>query len=240
MANNLAHSPANDTRFADLLKVAAQLGKTEGKAGACRPMLAKHTVKAARDGYVSTESPKDANGKPLPDDAQRLYEGYHNARNNNAVYDKQRKDLKVRASETRTLIRLGCMTTLDAVQLIARAEELWLDLDSSVRKSAWQAFVDVAKAQLADDSGMISDDQIMQAICKSEGKVATQADILKAAAKNLDRALQAPDADEKLHNRIADLMVEIDGLLAFLGNKATRAADLAKLAELQAKYGMAA
>lgn len=234
---SLKHSTQNDTRFADLLKDVRKLGGDTAEGRDAKARLAIRVVRAASDGVITLDVETDAaTGKPLPDAAYQIYDEYLKADSKKAVYEHSKGGIKKEASLLRTLIRFGSLTTVDAVDVLNRAVTIHGNLDVKERLSAYPAFVEVAKAQLADGQtdDALTDGQLEQACRKAEGEPKGQAAFIKAAAKALEKAQSAEDADPALTDRLQAALAEVGACLAYLDSKGKRAALMAQLAALDA------
>lgn len=229
MTNALANSASRSDFFKDV----AQLGRDTAEGKDAKPRLALRTVIAARDGAITLEVTKDANGKPQPDDAYAVYDKYLDAEAKKARFEHTKDGIKKGASEIRTFIKLGLSTAIDPVRLMDKAEAIHAELDQKARKSAFPALLAVARAQLEDGQSdtMLSDDQIRAACSKDGVEPKSQAAYLKSALKALEKSLEADDADSALAEKINLL---IDGAGAVLQMIERSEQRLALLAQLQA------
>lgn len=183
----LAHSPTNDTRLNDLMKEVRKFGRDAGEGGDALPKLAVSVLRAANDGVIS--SAKDKDGKAS--DVARIVESYVEEAGAKAIHERTKNGLKALQSKLRQIVQMGEMTTCDPVAVLNRAVEIrqgMLDNDGMRPKSAFAAYVDVARAQQTLDRDM-SDDEISVAVTKKE---TADKDVLaewKAIEKKIDRMI---------------------------------------------------
>lgn len=232
---SLAHNTANDTRFNDVVKTISALARDEANGVDAKPKVAQYLVRAAADGVFDLAP--DADGKFVWHD---LYGRYVEAFGKKVLFDNTKDGLKKGASEFKQLITFGAVRRDGAVDVLNRAASIHASIDKKDRKSAFPAFVDVARAQIKSPDADLTDGELETIVRKAEGKDKVQADFLKSAAKALEKAQEASDADPAIAEEIAALTDKLGALIAFLGNREAEAAERAKLAELMAKYQVAA
>ena len=146
----------------ELQRDIAKLGEQSGKGSAALPRLGLRVVRAAADGLISTEKPK--NGKS---DAVLIYERY--AANDSKHAEHTSGGMKANAAKLNALIGLGCMTTCDGVEIADRAVVLRAEMETNELKPKplFAGLVDVARAQLESDTAL-SDEAIKAALSKTE------------------------------------------------------------------------
>lgn len=144
-----AETPAhlkNDKRHADLMRQITKLGEEASLGKDSLPKLAHAVVKGAADGVFDTDT-KDAKGNDL---ATQIYEKYAAAEGKKAIHEHSAGGKKANISKLRQLIAMGCMTTIDAVEVMQAAFEARKAMiaDDNKVKSAYPYYVDVARKQL--------------------------------------------------------------------------------------------
>ncbi len=147
----------------DFNRDVASYGKDSGKGAAALPRLGLRVVRAAYDGLISNEKPKDGSKS----DATRIYEAY--AANDSKHAEHTKGGMKANAAKLNALIGLGCMTTVDGVDVASRAVAIREKLEGADAKpkALFAGLVDVARAQLAQDTAL-TDAQIEAAFGKVE------------------------------------------------------------------------
>lgn len=137
------------------------LGGQSGVGAAARPRLALRVVRAASDGILSLEKPKDG-GK---DDAAIIYETYQAEDSKKAEHSAG--GAKANASKVRQLIGLGCCPNADGLSVAENAIRLHKAMLEQELKPQplFDALVSVARAQCESDTEL-DDDGIMAAMGK--------------------------------------------------------------------------
>lgn len=171
----------NDKRYADLMKQVSKFGEESSLGKDSLPKLAMAVIRAAADGVIDVET-KDSKGK---DAAGLIYERYVRSESNKAIHD--HTGTKANVSKLRQLIAMGCMTTIDAVEVIQTAFDVRSALvDSDVKvKSAYPYYVDVARAQ-TKVSAPLTKDELGDIARKEEAKDKDVEGELKRAYKILE------------------------------------------------------
>lgn len=216
----------NADTFAAIRRDIKAVAKDEAKGRDAMPRAAKRLVKGARDGGLF---PKEQDGV---DHAKVLAQDYMESDGSIGALDYKKGTVDKLISQFRSFIKMGCITTIDAVDVIARAESIHQTMDSKDRKPAYIAFTAVCAAQLRNPDSALTDAELVELVGKADGKERTQADFLKSAAKAFEKALQAPDANPELAARIQGLIDDTGSILHFIEAQAKRAELLAQLAEL--------
>lgn len=165
--DNSTNSPPPDpaTReemLKDFNRDIAAYGKDSGKGAAALPRLGLRVIRAAADGLISNEKPKDG----TKSDAVRIYEKYAEQDSKHAEHSKG--GMKANAAKLNALIGLGCMTTVDGVEVADRAVALREKMEGEdlKPKALFAGLVDVARAQMEEDQPL-TDDAIMGALGKT-------------------------------------------------------------------------
>jgi hypothetical protein len=147
----------------DFNRDVAAYGKDSGKGAAALPRLGMRVIRAAYDGLISNEKPKTGEKS----DAVRIYEAY--ASNDSKHAEHTKGGMKANAAKLNALIGLGCMTTVDGVEVASRAIAIREKLEAADAKpkALFAGLVDVARAQLGQDTAL-SDAAIEAAFGKVE------------------------------------------------------------------------
>ena len=181
-----AETPAhlkNDKRFSDLMKQVTKFGEEASLGRDSLPKLAHAVVKAAADGVLDLET-KDSKGL---DAAAQIYEKYTVAESKKAIHEHSAGGKKANISKLRQLISMGCMTTIDAVEVMQMAFQAREDMiaDDNKVKSAYPFYVDVARKQL-DSKNALTKRELEGLACKEEPKPKELETYLKQALKILE------------------------------------------------------
>lgn len=161
--NNPPEDPlTREEMLRDMWKDIGAYGKDSGKGAAALPRLGMRVIRAAADGLISNEKPKDGSKS----DAVRIYEKYAEQDSKHAEHSKG--GMKANAAKLNALIGLGCMTTVDGVDVADRAVRLREKMEGEDQKpkALFAGLVDVARAQMEQDQPL-TDDAIMAALGKT-------------------------------------------------------------------------
>jgi len=240
VTGNLTHDTNNEKAFdagrRELFNAAAALGREGGTGARSLVKLGYLALRGTYDGYFSLAKPAAVNGVVPKDDYAKLYDGY--------VKGYSTKDehgsVVQQVSKLRAFGKAGGRRDIDAINEWNR----WTTAYSAAceaekgqkRRSTepeYKAMLACANAQIAEgQSGPLTDDQIHDAIHKGEAESPDFLAHIKAAYKRLEAAaaIKADDNAEEAARLLARL-------IAFEVDAAQRAEDMAKLAELKAKYG---
>lgn len=203
---SLNHNTSNsDTRMDTLMSDVRQFGRDDAAGGDAMPKLGLRVVQAAYDGVIDTT--KDSDGR---DDAARIYEEYVKAKSKKAIHNHTDGGLKANVSKLRKLVELGGSPKVDGVNVMERAYTLRGEMVAAEEKvkSAYAAYVDVARRQLeADDD--LTDEEIKAAMRKGEGSEKTVLGELKRAAKILD-ALVTGEGKNGLKDQEEDTIAALE------------------------------
>lgn len=174
----------NDKRKSDLLKTVGKLGEEASLGRDSLPKLAHAVVKAASDGVI--------NG----DDAEDIYTRYANAESKKAIHEHSTSGKKANVSKLRQLIEMGCMTTIDAVEVMQAAFQARENMvaDSQKVKSAYPFYVDVARSQQKSDKPLASD-TLEDLALKNEPSAKTLEGELKRAMRILEGLVTGENRD---------------------------------------------
>ena len=222
----------NDHRLADLMRDVVSYGGKQGDGRRGKELLAMRVIRAAADNVVTLEVTKGLDGKNLPDDAHKVYAAYLAADSRKNAMDHTKDGIKKNASELRQIIGMGLMTTLGEfgpVGVFSRMVAIHQGLDVKERISAFPAFVAVARQQLAAPDAPLSSPELAECCRKDEPDAKNQAAFIKAAAKALEKARSAPDADPALAERIGLLADGAAAIVQMIERTAERRELMAQL-----------
>ena len=221
----------NDKRFSDAMKAIRKFGEESALGKDSLPKLAQYVVRLAADGVIDTET-KNAKGD---DAATMIYEAYVKAESSKAIHE--HTGTKANVSKLRQLIKLGNLTTVDAVELMQDALEARdaMMADDNKVKPAYPFYIEVARAQLEAPQKRLERKVLERMVCKEEQKEKTIEGELKRAMTILENLVtgegKAPkDTDEltdAAFNAVRDRLHKIE-----------QARQLAKLHEQAAKLGI--
>lgn len=140
----------------------AAYGRDSGKGAAALPRLGLRVIRAAADGLISTDKPKDGSES----DAVRIYKRYAEQDSKHAEHTKG--GMKANAAKLNALIGLGSMTTVDGVDIADRTVRLRDEMEEADQKPKplFAGLVDVARAQMDSDTPL-TDDAIKTALTKT-------------------------------------------------------------------------
>jgi hypothetical protein len=161
---SLAHDTQNDTRTEEFKAFVRERGREAALGKDALPSLAIGFIRAVYDGAWDMD--KDANGE---DGAVRMFKMYAASEGKKAIHNRTEQSVKVQSSKFRQLGNFAGNPKWDAVDITNRAftiHQKALDEDVEM-KSAFPAYVDLAREQLKRDDAM-SDDEILAVMSKSE------------------------------------------------------------------------
>lgn len=216
---------SNSTALEDLRKEACTIVREFGRDAAqgedALPKLALKVISWAAAGTFGE------------DDAKMLYEQYTDAMSKKAIHTDGGK--AANTSKMRQLLKMGSMTTIDPEEVIERAVVLHKDMRAAKikTKSAYAAYVDVAKAQIGAPNAELTDDEIKAAMARNEREKSAET-CLKSAKKALEEAMTF-DMQEDEREAAATALAQVDTALTALVTREELAEKRAKLLELQAE-----
>jgi ElaB/YqjD/DUF883 family membrane-anchored ribosome-binding protein len=179
----IAPAIVNDNRRADFMKQVGALGRESALGKDSLPKLAHAVVKASADGVIDADEKNDKGD----DIATVIYENYARNESNKAIHEHSKSGVKANASKLRQLIKMGAMTTVDAVEIMQaafEAREAAIADDVKV-KSAYPYYVDVARKQLETDKPLTSA-ELAEIVRKPEAAPKELETELKAILKRLE------------------------------------------------------
>lgn len=228
-------SNAVDT-FEAVMKDVRKYGSEGGAGENARANVFVRLVRGAANGVIDTvKRDKDGNeskDKTARDHAEMAYDAYVAAFGKCNGHSADTVAAKV--ATLRAGVKLG-QTYPDAIALMNRVHALYPALKNAGEKM-WQpldAYYRVALAQMKV-SHRLSDDEIRSLITR-ESKERDAAAFLRTAVRALEKACQLDDNDNA-----RNALEATQRALAFVEATEQRAADMAALAELQARLGIAA
>jgi len=222
----LSNSDAREQLRREKLAEVRELGRDSAKGKDSKPVFALKAVQWAQDGIFSA------------DDAKLLYEDYVDSESKKLIHSDNGK--QANASKLKQILTLGGMTTVDGVDVLNRAAEAHRNMRIAglKPKDAYTGFVDVARAQIAAPNAELDDDAIKEVLSKST-KEKSADDMFKAAAKNIEKALEMQLNDDE-RQRATEALDKVNSALASFISRAEREEKLAKIAELQMQLDLAA
>lgn len=189
------------------------------------PNIALDTVEAAALGYIS------------PDDAKATYDDIIAAHSKKLVHSDNGKGAG--ASKLKSIITLGCMTTVDGVKTLqdAALEHAKMRKEGLKPQSAYAGFVSVARAQIAAPRVQLGASELRAALAKVE-KETTAKDHVAAAVKDLEKALTVEGLSDDERAGVEAALAKAGEVIGLMEAAATRAAKLEQLQALQAELGL--
>jgi ribosomal protein S20/cytochrome c-type biogenesis protein CcmH/NrfF len=228
-------SNAVDT-FENVLADTRKFAGEQGLGAGARANWLIRVVRGAANGALDTvKRDKDGNEDPKGiDHAHKLYEAYTVACSKKNIHNA--KTVISKASNLRKAIELGVTRGDDAIAVMNDATVIYGELSRDENVTVhppFEAYNLVVRRQL-ESATRLGKDEIRQTMTK-EAADRDAASYIRAAVKSLEKACQMDDTDAA-----RNALEAAQGALAWYAAQATRAADMAALAELQAKYGVAA
>ena len=178
------------------------------------------------------------NGILSPDDNKEIYDQYLAAYSKRAVFTENGK--AGNASKWKAPMSMGAMVGVDGVAVAQRAVTLRGNMASEglKPKAMFDGLVSVSRAQLANPSAELSDDEIRDALSK-DVKDKTAQDFLRAAAKALEKALEISMSEDALADTETAL-ARVSNALSIIERREANTAKFEQLRALQAELGIAA
>lgn len=173
----------------DFNRDVASYGKDSGKGASALPRLGLRVIRAAYDGLISNEKPKNG----AKSDAVRIYEAY--TQNDSKHAEHTKGGMKANAAKLNALIGLGAMVTVDGVEVANRAVDIREKMESAEAKpkALFAGLVDVARAQMGQDTPL-TDAQIEEALGKTQ-KEKTLAGEWEAIHKKVEKLISGENND---------------------------------------------
>ncbi len=179
MTNAQTSNLINDTRLADLNKLVKTLGTKSANSALAKPQMALAIVQARADGVIGD------------DDGAKTYDTYLEGRRSvlaKSTLGAGAEDggsYKANVSKNTQLLKAAGLPGIDFPEVLTRSTSLRADLvanDEKV-KAPFDAYVDLARAQLKQPGEVLSDDEITGVIRKKEAAEKELVDKLIAAYK---------------------------------------------------------
>lgn len=185
-SNVNATENVNDTRLKDFMKDVRKYGAESAAGRDALPHLALRVVQAAADGLIDAEG------------TETVYEAYIKADERRAAIERTPAGRKAQISKLRQLVSLGCLTTVDGFVVITDAKEVLEKVHEKGEgkvKSAYAYFVDVARAQLKQDTPL-SKEALKELAFKSEPNPKTLEGELEKVRKILEGLISGENKDK--------------------------------------------
>lgn len=215
----------NDTRFADLTKAVKKLGAESANSALAKPKMALSIVQARIDGVIGD------------DDGAKTYDIYLEGRRGvlaKSALGAGSEDggsYKANVSKNTQLLKAAGLIVggVDFGDVLARATKIREDLLGSDEKvkPPYDAYVDLARAQLKTPTAQLGDDTITEVVRKKEAAEKELVDKLIAAYKQA-RKLQddfAVPAMEAVVAGYADAITEAGGEVPAITKEEKKAAE---------------
>lgn len=207
----------------DLNSQLRELGRDSVASALAKPRMAVAITRAAADGIIGES------------DAAATYEQYLQGRqyaigrNTMAQGDEDKGSVKANTSKNLQLIKLGLLPKVDGPALLDRVTDLrTAAIGGDVKiKPTFDCYVDAARAQLAQPTEELTDEQVNQLIRKPEPKNKDIIDKLIEDYKRLSKRyeeLPSPGVEAAIHG-IADAIKEAGGELPPLTKEEKKAAE---------------
>lgn len=195
----------NDTRLDDLKSLVRELGRESASGRDAKAKLALQVVRAAYDGVIG------------PDEVEMIYQEYASAESKKAIHDHSAGGLKANVSKLRQVVALGCLPQVDGPELLDKVTDIRDELRGTDEKlkAAFDAFVDVSRAQLKSPDYTLDDDALRALCVKPES---ADKDIIQKLAEDYKRMSKRFDefpssAVEAAVHAIGDAIKEAGGEL---------------------------
>lgn len=242
----LSNEKAYDADRRKLFNTASSIGKEGGTGARSLAKLAKVALLGAYESLFSLAKPAAAKGVVVKDDAAKLYAMYlagYSSKNEHGSVSQQE-------SKLRAFMKVGFRRDFDAVDEFNRWSRMWADArnaESAAKKKTtepeYKALYKCAIAQISDgQKGPLSDDQIDAAIRIAGAGPKTFEDFIKAAYKNVEKAvsMEANDDAEDAARLLSKIMSWCEDREIAAAEATKQDEEMALLAALQAKYAVAA
>lgn len=227
LAHNTSNSVALEQDRRDFFSDVRELGRQSALGTDALPRLAVRVVRAVTAGVIG------------PDDMKQVYEDYTKAESDKLVHTAKGK--AANTSKLKQIATAAAMPSIDFEDVLTRACGLHADMRKAEIKvkSAYAAYVDVARAQIAAPNADLTDDEIRDAMA-SDPKEKDAKGFLRAAAKAIEKALGLPDlrVDERELAEVA--LARTSEALSMLVTREEFAAKQAQLVSLRHELGLAA
>lgn len=229
-------SNAVDT-FEAVMTDTRKLAGEQGAGAGARANWLIRVVRGAANGALDTvKRDKDGNedDKNGRDHAHILYEAYTLACSKKNVHNA--KTVISKASNLRKAIELGATRGDMAIAVMNDATMVYSELSKDENVTVhppFEAYNLVVRRQL-ESATRLGKDEIRQVMTKEKAERDALAE-LRTALRACERAYKLDQSD-----KVVEAMEAVQGALGWFADQETRAADLAKYNELQARLGLAA
>ena len=227
LAHNTSNSASLEQDRREFFSDVRELGRESALGKDSLPRLALRIVRAVTNGIVG------------PDDMKAAYDEYVTSESKKLVHTEGGKAANV--SKLRQLATAAAMPTVDFEDVLTRAcdQHKQMREEKLKPKSAYAAYVDVARAQIAAPTADLTDEEI-RGVMATEPKEKIAKDFLRTAAKAIEKALALPDmqSDERELAEVA--LARTSEALAKIIAREELAEKQAQLASLQKELGLAA
>ena len=208
-ANTQNDTLANDTRFEDTLKRARALGAESVKGEASKPNHALELVRGIADDVLDTQDKIDEHFDVYMDSRSKAVA-------KNPLLQGNPGSDKAQRSKQKQIAEMAKLPAIDAVELLAEVNDRRAALIAGEEKvkPSYDAYVDVARAQLKQPLEQITGDAIDAIIKKAEPK---EKDMLAKLVEEFKRIY-------KLNDKMAEDMLDctyIEQALASIGDAIT-------------------
>lgn len=210
----------NDTRLKEFMKDVRKYGAESAAGRDALPHLALRVVQAAADGLIDAE------------DTETVYEAYIKADERRAAIERTPAGRKAQVSKLRQLVSLGCLTTVDGFVVITDAKEVLekaYEKGEGKIKSAYAYFVDVARAQLKQDTPL-SKDALKELVFKNEPNPKTLEGELEKVRKILEGLISGENRDN-----LKDDHEDVEAAFHLIDGRLKQLATLRETEELRRK-----
>lgn len=216
----------NDTRFEDLIKQAGKLGTLSVVSATAKPNLAIDLVRGIADGVLDTDDKIDQHF-----DAYLASRSKATAKNTltQGLKEDNENSIKANRSKQRQLAEAAKLPAVDFVEVLQQVTDVRAELIAGETKvkPAYDAMVDVARAQLKQPLEQLDVETIGKLVAKAEAK---EKDILAKLADEYKRTYKlaekmAEDMLDTTHieaarDAIADAITALDGEVPAMSKQA--------------------
>lgn len=227
LAHNTSNSAALEEQRKAFFSDVRELGRESAQGKDSLPRLALRVADAVTRGCAT------------PDDMKQVYDEYVTAESKKLIHSDGGK--AANASKLKQIATAAALTSVQfSDDVLERACQLHADMrkENLKPKSAYAAYVDVARAQIASPKSPLTDDELRD-LMSVEPKAKDAKSLLKSAAKSLEKALALPDMND-VERELADIaLARTTEALAKLEQRETREAKLAELDRLRAELAAA-
>jgi len=162
---NLSHDTANDTRLADANKLLRKLGVESAHSALAKPKMALAIVQARADGVIDDDAGASTYDTYLEGRRSVLAKSQLGAGAEDAG-----GSYKSNVSKNTQLIKAAALPDVDFVDILTRATAIREGLIKADEKCkpVFDAYVDLARAQIKQPDTSLGDDEITEVVRKKE------------------------------------------------------------------------